>query len=140
MGYLYPLNFAKSQIIPSINQFEIEPCLLINEPQNLNQASKGYHTEVWMRLDVALKSKHSTISKYPPCVRINATCRIQANYRAFRFLQTSYLNRIGCYLKLWRLAVKTHAPKDAKMTRHYVFENVLVNTCHDANRISKIIH
>ena len=49
------LNFVKSQIIHSINQFEINPCLLIEEPQSLHQASKGYHTEVWMRLDVSKK-------------------------------------------------------------------------------------
>ena len=53
-----------SQIIPSIHQFEIKPCLLINEPKNLNHASKGFHTEVWMRSTVSLKSKQSTISKY----------------------------------------------------------------------------
>ena len=52
MGYLYSLNFVKSQIIPSINQSEIKPCLRINEPQKLNKASKGSHTEVWVRLDV----------------------------------------------------------------------------------------
>ena len=53
MGYFYPLIFVKSQIIPSINQFEIKPGILINEPQNLNQVSKGYHKEVWMHLDVS---------------------------------------------------------------------------------------
>ena len=46
IGFFYSLNFVKSQIIPSIDQFEINPCLLINEPQNLNQASKEYHKEV----------------------------------------------------------------------------------------------
>ena len=53
MGYFYSPIFFKSQIIPSINQFEIKPCFLINEPKNLIQASKGYHKEVWMRLDVS---------------------------------------------------------------------------------------
>ena len=53
MEYLYSLSFVKDHIIPSINQFEIKPCLLINEPQNLNQAIKEYHTEIWMRLDVS---------------------------------------------------------------------------------------
>ena len=38
MGYFYSLSFAKSQIIPSMNQLEISPCLLIDEPQNLNLA------------------------------------------------------------------------------------------------------
>ena len=27
--------------------------MLITEPQNLNQSCKGYHTEVWMGLDVS---------------------------------------------------------------------------------------
>ena len=45
--------FFKSQIIPSFNKFEIKPCLLINEPKTLIQASKGYNTEIWMRLDVS---------------------------------------------------------------------------------------
>ena len=53
MGYFYSQNFAKSQIIHSINQFELKPCLLINEPQNLNQARKRYHTKVLIRLDVS---------------------------------------------------------------------------------------
>ena len=39
--------------------------LLINVPQNLNQASKGYHTEVRVRLEVSIKCKRSGISKYP---------------------------------------------------------------------------
>ena len=52
MGYIYSLNLVKSQIIPSITQFEIKPCLLINEPQNLNQTRKGHHRQVLVCMGV----------------------------------------------------------------------------------------
>ena len=50
--HVYSLNFVKCQIIPSITQFEIKPCLLINEPQNLNQARKAHHTQVLVCMGV----------------------------------------------------------------------------------------
>ena len=52
MGYVYSLNLVKSKIIPSITQFEIKSGLFINEPQNLNQARKGQHTQVLVCMGV----------------------------------------------------------------------------------------
>ena len=60
---IYLLNIVMSHIIPQINQFEINPCLLIHEIQNQNQACKRYHSGVQMRFDVSLNSKQPTISK-----------------------------------------------------------------------------
>ena len=50
MRYFYSPNFVKSQIVPSFNQIDTKPYLLINEPQNLFKTGKGYHTEVWVCL------------------------------------------------------------------------------------------
>ena len=53
IGYFYSLNFVKSKIIPSIKQFKMKTCLLFNQPQNMNLASKGYHMEVGVHLDAS---------------------------------------------------------------------------------------
>ena len=93
--------------------FAIESCLLINGPQNLNQQSKGYHTaQEFSR--VLMFHKNLNNRQYLnilPGVRISATCQIQVDCHAFRFLQTFYLDKTGCIFKLrdWRLQLMFQA-------------------------------
>ena len=100
-----------NQIIPPINQFEIKPCLLITERQNVNLASEEYHSEFWMLLDVQKILNNQQYRSFLPGVRINVKCRIQVNPHAFHFSKTPNLDKIYCLFVFYRLAVKmvTHA-------------------------------
>ena len=77
--YFNSLNFVMSRIILPINQFEIKPCLLINELQDLNQAITLMFGCAWII--------HKTLNncQYGSNLRMNVTFRIQVNSHAFRF-------------------------------------------------------
>ena len=71
-----------------------------------------------------------TISKYPSrCTNNFHTLPNTGKLlNAFSILQTFYLDKIGCFFKIKRPAVKSGVPGDDYITRHY-FESSLLNTC-----------